>query len=108
MAAPVLYPKAIESAVMMRPSMKAFMPAPGGAFVSSPRARTATARIAVPVNSVKNAVPASIHSYLGYVMKLPNVPLPARSEPPNAMIPFWKRPKAIRPARKAPRIWANT
>ena len=103
-----MYPNAIEQTVMTRPRMKAFIPAPGGAFVSSPNARTATDRIAVPVNSVKNAVPASIQLYLGNVMKLLNVPLFPKLALPYSIISFWKSPNAMRAAIKAPRICANT
>jgi hypothetical protein len=63
MAAPVLYPNAMDNTTMTRPIIRAFIPAPGGALPSSPRARTAMPRMAVAVDSVKNAVPASIHEY---------------------------------------------
>ena len=108
MAAPVLYPKAMLHTVTTRPMMKAFIPAPGGAFASSPSASTATARMAVAVNSLKKAVLGATHSYLGKVMKELTVPPFARSGPPNSRMSDWKRPKAMRAAMKAPRIWANT
>lgn len=53
---PVLKEKANVKAVMTRPTMKEFIPAPGGAFWSSPRAMIVMTRKTVPTNSLKKAV----------------------------------------------------
>lgn len=78
LARPVLYPKAMDNTTMTSPMMKAFIPAPGGAFESSPSARTTTARMVVPTNSVKKAVAGSTQLLRGEVMNAEAVPLSAR------------------------------
>lgn len=60
---------------MIRPRMREFMPAPGGAFWSSPRARMVAARKAVPRNSVKKAVQESIQASRWLVTKLAMMPV---------------------------------
>lgn len=50
--------------------MSAFMPAPGGAFWSSPRASTVIDRRTVPKNSLKKAVADVIQGFRWFVTKL--------------------------------------
>lgn len=70
MARPVREPKDMPRTVMIRPTMKAFMPAPGGALVSSPRARTEIVNTEVDVSSTANARGWETHGERGKVRKL--------------------------------------
>lgn len=59
---PVLYPRDIVTVVVRRPMMKACIPAPGGLFPESPKARMEHPMTADPRNSVKNAEVLEIQS----------------------------------------------
>ena len=76
--APVLYPKAIVKTVTTRPTIKACIPAPGGAFESFPRARIALVKIPVATNSLAKPAPTPAKD-AGCVKN--DFPLPPKNNP---------------------------